>query len=63
MEPIQKHKIEQLKKLIIECVDILDSMNDATYDIANDFNDPNHGRYSDLVEYAQHLSSPTLYHH
>ena len=54
---IQKHKIADLQNKVRDIVDLLDSMNDATYDRVNDFTDPNHGRYADMVDWLQYISS------
>lgn len=55
---IQKHKIAELQNKVRDIIDLLDSMNDATYERVNDFTDPDHGRFTDMVEWVQYISSP-----
>ena len=55
-EPIQKHKIQNLSKMVSDILYLLESMNDATYDRVNDFT-ADHGRYEDLLDWLQYINS------
>lgn len=55
-EPIQKHKIQDLSKMVSDILYLLESMNDATYDRVNDFT-ADHGRYEDLLDWLQYINS------
>lgn len=57
MQNVDKAKVNELKKIIREAVDLIDSMDDATYDAVNDYTALDYGRYSDLIEFLQHLHS------
>ncbi len=54
---IEKQKIAALKTQLRGMIDLLDSMNDETYERINDFSDPDHGRFSDLLDWAQYLAN------
>lgn len=52
---IDKTQVEELKNLVHQVCDCLDAMDDETYSAVNDFLDPESGRYTDMVEWLQHL--------
>ena len=54
-EPIQKDKITALKSSLRFIIDVLDDINDTTYARVNDFSDPDHGRYADMLDWLQYL--------
>lgn len=50
--------VKDLQNAVRSVIDILETMDDATYDAVNDFvNSDNAGRYSDMVEWLQHIMS------
>jgi hypothetical protein len=51
--------VKELQNAVRNVIDILDAMDDETYNAVDDFADPsdNAGRYADMVEWLQHIMS------
>ena len=56
LEEVQK-AVKELQNAVRSVIDILDAMDDETYGAVNDFASPNEGRYTDMIEWLQHIMS------
>lgn len=51
---VEKIDIARIKTHLNSILNILDSLDDSSFDLLSDFNEPN-GRYNDLVEWLRYL--------
>lgn len=48
--------VKELQNAVRNVIDILETMDDATYDAVDDFIDPdNAGRYTDMLDWLQYI--------
>ena len=53
---VEKIDINRIKTHLNSILNILDSLDDFSFDLLSDFNEP-HGRYNDLVEWLRYLEN------
>ena len=51
---VEKIDINRIKTHLNAILNILDSLDDSSFDLLSDFNEPD-GRYNDLVEWLRYL--------
>ncbi len=56
---LNRKAVKELLDAVRDVIAILDAMDDETYNAVDDFADPsgNTGRYTDMVEWLQHIMS------
>ena len=54
---LNREAVKELQNAVRSVIDILDAMDDETYGAVNDFASPNEGRYTDMIEWLQHIMS------
>lgn len=54
---VDRQAVKELENAVRSVIDILDDMDDATYDAVDDFAGSDDGRYRDIVEWLQHIMS------